>query len=103
LAGLAERHPSIGDIRGRGLFYGVELVTDRETRAPLVPFNATGAAAAPITAVTAAAKKQGVYLMANNNVLRLTPPLVISAAEIDFALGVLDSALEQADAAYGTA
>ncbi|GAA0825342.1 aminotransferase class III-fold pyridoxal phosphate-dependent enzyme [Streptosporangium amethystogenes subsp. fukuiense] len=96
---LADRHVSIGDIRGRGLFYGLELVSDRGTREPLVPFNATGAAAAPMTAVVAAAKKQGLYLSANNNVLRLTPPLVITGEEIDFAVDVLDKVLTLADEA----
>ncbi|WP_169945355.1 aminotransferase class III-fold pyridoxal phosphate-dependent enzyme [Microbispora sp. H11081] len=99
LARLAERHPSIGDIRGRGLFYGLELVKDRRTREPLVPFNAVGAAAAPMTAVVSAAKGHGLYLAANNNVIRLTPPLVINSEEIDFALGVLDSVLTLADEA----
>src|SRR5438128_9464322 len=48
LGQLAEKHPSIGDVRGLGCFWGLELVTNRETREPLVPFNATGDAAKPV-------------------------------------------------------
>ncbi|RNL60814.1 aminotransferase class III-fold pyridoxal phosphate-dependent enzyme [Nocardioides marmoriginsengisoli] len=103
LDGLAERHPSIGEIRGLGLFQGVELVKDRSTREPLVPFNAVGPAAAPMGAIVAAAKKQGLYLSANNNVLRLTPPLVIGAEDIDLAVGILDDVLGIADEAAATA
>lgn len=97
---LAKRHPSIGDIRGRGLFYGVELVKDRQTREALVPFNATGAAAAPVGRLVKAAMERGLYLAANFNVLRLTPPLVIQDAEIDFALEVMDDILSMADEDY---
>ncbi|MDD9204864.1 aspartate aminotransferase family protein, partial [Georgenia sp. 10Sc9-8] len=61
LAELAQRHPVIGDIRGRGLFYGIELVKNRETRAPLVPFGATPAQAAPMNAVTSAAWERGLF------------------------------------------
>src|ERR687886_389727 len=51
LAGLAEKHPSIGDVRGLGCFWGLELVKNRETREPLVPFNGTGEAARPVGAL----------------------------------------------------
>ena len=44
LRALQDRHPSIGDVRGLGLFWGLELVRNRETREPLVPFNAAGEA-----------------------------------------------------------
>jgi len=47
LHALAERHPSIGEVRGLGTFWALELVRDRDTREPLVPYNGTGAAAAP--------------------------------------------------------
>lgn len=100
LAGLAEKHPSIGEVRGRGLFYGVELVRDRLTREPLVPFNAKGEAAQPVTRMTKAAMQRGMYLTANFNVLRLTPPLVVTAEEVDFAVGVLDEILQIADEYY---
>lgn len=97
LSELAERHPSIGDIRGRGLFYGLELVRNRETREPLVPFNAVGGAAAPMQRVVKAGMQKGLYLSANFNVMRLTPPLVVQDSEIDFALEVLDDVLALAD------
>src|SRR5437763_10101968 len=45
---LQERHASIGEVRGRGLFWGIELVRDRQTREPLVPYNASGEAFAPV-------------------------------------------------------
>ena len=51
---LAERHPSIGDVRGEGCFWGLELVRNRDTREPLVPFNAGGEAAEPMTRLTKA-------------------------------------------------
>lgn len=97
---LAEKHPSIGETRGVGLFCGVELVTDRVSRAPLVPFNAKGDAAAPMTRMVKAAMDKGLYLSANNNVLRLTPPLIITEAEVEEALGVLDDVLGLCDEHY---
>ncbi|UOQ57643.1 aminotransferase class III-fold pyridoxal phosphate-dependent enzyme [Leucobacter allii] len=99
LAELAERHESIGEIRGRGLFYGLELVRSRETREPLVPFNAVGEAAVPMQRIVKAGMAKGLYLSANFNVMRLTPPLVITGDEIDFALEILDDVLTLADEA----
>lgn len=96
---LAESHSSIGDIRGRGLFYGLELVKDRETREPLAPFNPSAAESTPMTSITAAARGRGLYLSSNNNIVRLTPPLVVTEQEIDFALEVLDDVLTLADQA----
>ncbi|GAA1584194.1 aminotransferase class III-fold pyridoxal phosphate-dependent enzyme [Leucobacter aridicollis] len=103
LAELAKRHPSIGDIRGRGLFYGLELVRNRDTREPLVPFNAVGEAAKPMQEINKAAMAKGLYLASNFNVLRLTPPLVINDEEIDLALETLDEVLDIADVHYDTA
>ncbi|MCC2110769.1 MAG: aminotransferase class III-fold pyridoxal phosphate-dependent enzyme, partial [Hyphomicrobiales bacterium] len=94
---LAERHPSIGEIRGEGLFYGLELVKDRESRTPLVPFNATGADNAPMQEMLKFAMAEGLYLSSFSNVIRLTPPLNISEEDLDFACGILDQMLEIAD------
>jgi taurine---2-oxoglutarate transaminase len=97
LPGLLERHPSVGEVRGKGLFWGVELVRNRETREPLVPFNAAGEAMAPVTALAKAAMERGLYLMTHWNVIMVCPPLTIAREELDDGLGILDEALAVAD------
>ncbi len=97
---LAERHPSIGDVRGRGLFWGLELVRDRETREPLVPFNAGGEAAEPITRLSKAAMEAGLYLFVHWNVIMVAPPLNITREELGEGLAILDEALAIADEYY---
>src|SRR5881398_3586143 len=95
LAGLQERHPAIGEVRGKGLFWGIELVRDRETREPLVPFNATGEAFAPVAKLAKAAMERGLYLMTHWNVIIVAPPLTITRDELDEGLGVLDEVLDE--------
>jgi taurine---2-oxoglutarate transaminase len=97
LRGLQERHPSIGEVRGLGCFWGVELVRSRETREPLVPFNATGEAFAPVARVAKAALERGLYLMTHWNVIMIVPPLTITREELDEGIGILDEALALAD------
>jgi taurine--2-oxoglutarate transaminase len=96
LARLADKHESIGEVRGLGLFYGVELVKDRETREPLVPFNASGESFAPMARIAKAALERGLYLMMHWNVIIVAPPLTITHEELDEGLASLDKALEQA-------
>ena len=97
LGELQEKHPSIGDVRGLGCFWGIELVKDRETREPLVPFNASGEAFAPVARVSKAALERGLYLMTHWNVIMVCPPLTITRDEIDEGIGILDEALSIAD------
>jgi taurine---2-oxoglutarate transaminase len=97
LRDLQDRHPSIGDVRGLGCFWGLELVKNRETREPLVPFNATGEAFAPVARVAKAALERGLYLMTHWNVIIVAPPLTITPDEIDEGIGILDEALSIAD------
>jgi taurine--2-oxoglutarate transaminase len=97
LARLQEHHPSIGDVRGLGCFFGLELVRDRDTREPLVPFNATGEAFAPVARLMKAALERGLYLMTHWNVVMVCPPLTITREELDEGLGILDEALAVAD------
>ena len=93
LAALADKHELIGEVRGLGLFYGVELVKDRVMREPLVPFNASGEAFAPMAKISKAALANGLYLMTHWNVIIVAPPLTITREELDEGLEKLDEAL----------
>jgi taurine--2-oxoglutarate transaminase len=95
---LAEKHPSVGEVRGLGVFWAVELVRDRETREPLVPYNAAGADNAPMAEFAAACKARGLWPFVNMNRTHVVPPCTISAEEAEQGLAVLDEALEAADA-----
>jgi taurine---2-oxoglutarate transaminase len=97
---LAERHPSIGEVRGLGLFWGLELVRSRETREPLVPFNAGGDAAAPVVRLGRAALERGLYLFIHWNVVMIAPPLTITREELEEGLASLDDVLAVADEFY---
>jgi taurine--2-oxoglutarate transaminase len=97
LPALAAKHPSIGDVRGLGLFWGLELVKNRETREMLVPFNAGGEAAAPVARMQKAALESGLYLMTHWNMVMICPPLTITREELDEGLAILDDALAIAD------
>ncbi len=97
LAGLAERHPSIGEVRGLGCFWGLELVKDRATREPLVPFNGSGEAAAPVARMAKAALERGLYLMTHWNVAMICPPLTITEDEAAEGVAILDEVLSIAD------
>ena len=71
---LAERHPSVGEVRGLGVFWALELVRDRQTREPLVPYNAAGAAAKPMTEFAAACKAAGLWPFTHFNRTHVVPP-----------------------------
>jgi 2,2-dialkylglycine decarboxylase (pyruvate) len=86
---LATRHEQVGDVRGRGLLVGLELVTDRETRAPA---NELGAA------VTAECLRRGLSMNivragSSANCFRIAPPLSISEEELDAGVEILDASL----------
>ncbi|MER6855680.1 aspartate aminotransferase family protein [Streptomyces pilosus] len=97
LRALAERHPCVGEVRGVGMFWALELVRDRETREPLVPYNATGEANAPMAAFAAAAKEAGIWPFVNMNRTHVVPPCNVSEAELKEGLAALDAALTVAD------
>jgi 4-aminobutyrate aminotransferase len=85
LAALADKHPLIGDVRGRGLMVGVELVRDRTTKERAIEER---------DAVVTACFTRGLLLLgAGKNVIRFSPPLVLTKAQADVAIGIVDAAL----------
>lgn len=91
LSAMAGQIELIGDIRGRGVLYGVELVTDRKTREP---------ANAAAKAVVQACQDQGLIVQARGshgrmNVIRLVPPMVSTDAEIQEGMDILEKVLKQ--------
>lgn len=98
LRDIAARHPSVGEVRGLGVFWALELVRDRGTREMLVPYAATPAESGPVTEVMAACRRGGLWPFANYNRIHVTPPCNLSAAEAAEGLAVLDRALAAADA-----
>jgi taurine---2-oxoglutarate transaminase len=101
LAEIAERHRSVGEVRGLGMFWAVELVRNRKTREPLVPFNASGPAAGPMNEFAAACKQRGLWPFTHFNRTHVVPPCTITADEARTGLAILDEALAVADA-YST-
>jgi 2,2-dialkylglycine decarboxylase (pyruvate) len=88
---LAQRHPSIGDVRGRGMMLGIELVSDPATRAPAEKLG---------TAVTARCLELGLHmnivqLPGLSAIFRIAPPLTASADELALGIGILDQALTE--------
>ncbi|MGW6624510.1 aminotransferase class III-fold pyridoxal phosphate-dependent enzyme [Nocardia sp. NPDC055002] len=92
---LAQRHPSIGEVRGLGVFWAVELVRNRATREPLAPYGGTSPA---MTELVAACRTGGMLPFVNFNRLHVVPPCVITEAEAKEGLAILDQALTVADA-----
>jgi 4-aminobutyrate aminotransferase len=85
--GLATRHETIGDIRGLGLMIGVEFVTDRATRTP---------APTLVHDLVQDAFSKGLLLLScGKSTLRLAPPLVIDAEDVDTALALIDECLRK--------
>ncbi|MEU1282445.1 aminotransferase class III-fold pyridoxal phosphate-dependent enzyme, partial [Streptomyces sp. NPDC005805] len=94
---LAARHPSVGEVRGLGMFWALDLVRDRETREPLVPYNATGEANAPMAAFAAACKQGGLWPFVNMNRTHVVPACNVTEAEAKEGIAILDAALSVAD------
>ena len=89
LRGLVARVPFVGDVRGHGLMLGIEMVADTATRAPLPRTSDIPAR------VARAAYRRGLMVRVSGPNLILSPPLVVSEAELDFLCGTLEAAFDE--------
>jgi taurine--2-oxoglutarate transaminase len=94
---LAERHPVIGEVRGLGVFWALDLVSDRATREPLAPYGASSPA---MNELIGEIRKRGMLPFANFNRVHVVPPCNVTAEEAKEGLAILDEALTVADAHY---
>ncbi len=97
LTKLAENHPSIGDVRGIGGLWTLELVRDQQTKEPLVPVGATGPSNAPMAAFTQACVSRGLVPLVLGNRIHVAPPLNVSDTDAATGLAILNVALAAAD------
>ena len=95
---LVDRHPWVGEVRGVGAFWVVELVRDPATREPLAPYPGTSP---EMAAITSGCKQRGLLPMVVNNRVHLVPPLTTTASEVREAVEILDEVLTEVAAAHG--
>jgi len=89
LRALAAKHQVIGEVRGVGVMWALDLVTNRATKEPLAPYGGTSAA---MTELVAACKRDGLLVLTNFNRLHVVPPCTITDAEANEGIARLDRA-----------
>ena len=94
---LADRHPVIGEVRGLGVFWALDLVADRVTREPLAPYGATSAAMGELVAEC---RKRGLLPFTNFNRLHVVPPCNVSDTDAKEGLAILDDVFTAVDKHY---
>ena len=97
LAPLASKHPSIGDIRGLGLFWTIELVKDAASKEPLRRVSEKYSNTVVSEIARYLLEEQNVYIPADKYGIWIVPPLVVSKEEIDYLVEAIDKSLEIAD------
>ena len=95
---IASRHAVVGDVRSLGLYGVIELVLDRESRAPFVPWNGPPESQRPMKAFARRALEAGVHVATRWNYLFVAPPLCIDEADLDAGLDVIEELLAETGA-----
>ena len=94
---LAKKHKVIGEVRGLGVFFALDLVTDRATKEPLAPYGGSSPA---INELLGACRSEGLLIFNNYHRLHVVPPCTITADEAREGLARLDRALSVIDKYY---
>ena len=100
LTDLKERHPSVGDVRGKGLFAAIDLVKDRDSREPLVAWTAENYLKKKKTVVQeilSNLKEQGLFTYSRWSVIMVCPPLCITKDQLTEGIEKIDRSLKIAD------
>ena len=97
LAAIAEKHRVVGEARGVGAFFALELVKDRASREALVPWHGDGPGV--MKNLYGELRKRGVYTFGKFNCVMVAPPLTVKKEELDAGLAALDEALGAFEAA----
>jgi taurine---2-oxoglutarate transaminase len=92
LKDLASRHDLIGEVRGTGMFWAIELVADRTTKAPLAPY---GGSSPEMAAIVTGCVSRGMAPFANFNRIHILPPLNVTSDELTQGIGILDDVLAE--------
>ena len=85
----------VGDIRGLGMFWGIELVKDKETKEPIRPLRDVGK-------LTKMLAELGLVTRCDNGTIRFMPPLTMTREEVDESIGIIDRAIGQLEAKLQT-
>ena len=97
---IKAKHPSVGDVRGLGVFWAIELVKNRETREPYVPFNASGPDAKPMMDLIVACKERNLWPFTHFNRIHVVPPCNTPIEDVKAGLAIIDEVLDIADKHY---
>jgi len=98
---LADRHPCVGDVRGLGLFWTIEIVHDREKKTPVRRATEKYQETLVKDLASFLLKEKNIYVPADKFGLWIVPPLIVSRDEVDFIIKAMDEALDLADARGG--
>ena len=94
---MKANHQSVGDVRGLGVFWAIELVKNRETREPYVPFNASGPDAKPMMDLIVACKERNLWPFTHFNRIHVVPPCNTPVEDVQKGLAIIDEVLDIAD------